>query len=762
MSLHQCCGLFLLVLLSAGLVSPTEGSAFQADPVATVAERLGSDDPATRLAAIEQLRALAAKYGDQAAQALAKAAGDDKADVASAALAALGSLGSQGAPAVETLAELLARDDANLQIQVLDCLGRIGPAASAAVPAIKDRLGDDSPEVLAHAVWALAVVQSRVSPELQDALPKLMAALQSDSPQVRNAGVRALAVVGRPSTSIVRRLLTSDNPTLVRAGLDIATELGPQADEAVDELRRIVADRQADVEVVAGAASALGAIGPAASAAIEPLAARLTSDDSAVRAYAASALGKIASDSALAERALLARADDPDPIVRREVLSALSRVVTQANRERVSAVLLAVLADEQPAIQLAALDGLSRLGLPNAEALARLLANPQSAHMAAILLGELGEEAAEAVNPLRRVLTGDLTPEVKMQVLLALGGIGPKAAAAVPDIQAALEHGSPAVRYAAAYALGAIGPAASGSAEALTKLSQGDEAYERLVAVWALAQIAPDDRTRVNQALEALTAALVGEDPQLRMLAAQGLVELEVPPRAKLAALQKAIAGAEGLQVRRAMQVMGELVQPAVPLLIEQLENPETASVAALALGQAGPEAAAAVPGLVKMLSRADRDARFAALVALGQIGPKSAAAVPAVQTVLESDEADTELRMVAAWTLGSIGLAAKPAATALKQLVQGDDAQLRDMAAWALVHIRPEGENLAAYLPLLVEGTRDQRPLVRRQMALALGELGLTDPSAIDALNRLMQDHVPEVSAAATMALEQIKERGN
>lgn len=725
------------------------------DIVESVAKRLASDDIATRLTALEQLESLAPAEGESAVMAIASALEDKNPAVKIAALAALASLGNQALPAVDKIAGLIDSDDTVTSHNALVVLGTIGPAARGAREAIVAQLDSDDPAKVIHAVWALARISPRGDDAIAAALPKVAQAMVSN-PDLRPDAIRALVTVGRPGVKLVRRLLANENARVQFVATQIATGLGPEAGEATEDLVRILGT-DAPPMLLASAARALGSIGPAASDATGPLGKLLSSEDVSVRANVADALGKIGVSSPETVERLLIAAKDENATVRREAMTALGAASVEGDwNTRITTALIDGLNDENPGVQVASLEGLNRLGLPKAELLARELGDPKAAAMAAVLLGEMGPDAAPAVPALEKALKSDLPPEVKLQVIVAMGAVGADAAVATPALVEALSDESSIVRYSAAYALGSIGPGAAAGVESLEKLAASEDAFEQLVATWALARVQPDNRRRVATALDLLAQTLVGEDDRLRVAAARGLVELNVQPSVKLVALQEAFSKADSLAVRRAMQVLGDLIQPAIPLLIEQLGNADTAAVAALALGQAGPEAAAAVPGLVKLLSGADM-AQKSALVALAEIGPKSASAVPAIVTVLQSEEEDNQSRMLAAWALGRIGLAAADAATPLKSVVAGDNSDLRVMGAWALVHIRPEGEDLTAYVPLLIEGASDQRPLVRRQMALGLGQVGATSPKALAALEALAADPIPEVSSAAVAALEAI-----
>jgi HEAT repeat protein len=67
-------------------------------------------------------------------------------------------------------------------------------------------------------------------------------------------------------------------------------------------------------------------------------------------------------------------------------------------------------------------------------------------------------------------------------------------------------------------------------------------------------------------------------------------------------------------------------------------ENLRVRQTAAVALGQIGPEAAPAVPALVKTLAHSDDVLRRQAAAALGRIGPAAREALPALRKARQDE----------------------------------------------------------------------------------------------------------------------------
>jgi HEAT repeat protein len=202
-----------------------------------------------------------------------------------------------------------------------------------------------------------------------------------------------------------------------------------------------------------------------------------------------------------------------------------------------------------------------------------------------------------------------------------------------------------------------------------------------------LERIADDDLDAASElaqmgdfGLEVLLTARESNDIRVHRRAARAMVsfgEKAVPPLVK--ALPRARARAEVILV-----AIGE---PAIPALEEALANDDTAPSAARVLGMMGERASSARPalmGVVQDVKRKD-DARAEAAWALGQLGPDAAAAV-----VLGSAAGSSPftVRERAIRALGLMGPAARPAVRVLVAALEHADRRVVELAAEALGQI--------------------------------------------------------------------------
>jgi HEAT repeat protein len=235
-----------------------------------------------------------------------------------------------------------------------------------------------------------------------------------------------------------------------------------------------------------------------------------------------------------------------------------------------------------------------------------------------------------------------------------------------------------------------------------------------------------------------LIADLIGQNLELRRTAAYelgriGALETDAAVPALIDALNDEDGGVR-LVAAKALENIGPAAAAAIPALTAWLsgENRDEARVAAYALGGIG--AGSAVPALAACLLQERsgtidgldfEDPSYAAAYALGRIGsPGANAAVPALITILTSERVNLHFR--AATALGKIGPAAVAAVPALVAALgqKGPGEFLRQAAAEALGQI---GTGAIAALPALVEAaSHDDWDRVR---CAARDALALIDP---------------------------------
>jgi HEAT repeat protein len=202
-----------------------------------------------------------------------------------------------------------------------------------------------------------------------------------------------------------------------------------------------------------------------------------------------------------------------------------------------------------------------------------------------------------------------------------------------------------------------------------------------------------------------------------------------------------------------ALGKIGKDAASAGPELIAALADtdPLVRGVAARSVAAVTPDAAEAVPALMKLFPDVD------AIRAVSRYGKAGAPAVPRLIELLKHD--DSVVRWQSARALGKIGEPAVPAVPELMRLTREDkQPQVREHAAEAMGDIGPAA---AAGIPALVAALHDENSRVRRDAVRALGEMGSAAKSAIDAVKAAIKDPDADVKSAAERAARLIDPAG-
>lgn len=250
-----------------------------------------------------------------------------------------------------------------------------------------------------------------------------------------------------------------------------------------------------------------------------------------------------------------------------------------------------------------------------------------------------------------------------------------------------------------------------------------------------------------DEVVEALCAALLDADAEVRAAAAQSLSELKEPASGHV--LSRWAARPEPFVRRAVLRGLRELrfaqaFDPALQALADTDADVRLEAVAVL-----GWLKDARALALLASLAASDvsADVRRAAVGALGFASDDDHATLDALLAALR--DSVWQVREEAATTLGKLRAAAARAA-----LVEAlDDAywQVRLRATRALGQLR-DAQAAPAVAVLLTHAISN----LRKEAALALGELG--SPGSLPALRAALDDRDPEVRKAVRIAIAQIE----
>lgn len=281
------------------------------------------------------------------------------------------------------------------------------------------------------------------------------------------------------------------------------------------------------------------------------------------------------------------------------------------------------------------------------------------------------------------------------------------------------------------------------------RLRGGSGQQKQAAALKALLQMG----TNGTAAIPAVASTLEGSDIYLaslagRTLAAQGQEALP----SLIAALNNPDIGVRSYACT-ALGALGTNAAPAVPELAKILTNEVGAisRIVGFTLAQIGKPA---IPALLPIvLHTNDTAARWAAY-ALGLIGPDAKAAVPGLLAAFP-DRRRPEWREAALIAMGRMGLPDAAAADLVAASLADADPTIRGAAAQALAE-RPK--YVRERMPKFIELLSDPDSKVREQAALALSRVGRAGAPALAKLEALQVSDSSEVRRAASGAVANIR----
>ncbi len=271
-----------------------------------------------------------------------------------------------------------------------------------------------------------------------------------------------------------------------------------------------------------------------------------------------------------------------------------------------------------------------------------------------------------------------------------------------------------------AWALGRFGKRATAAIPALAKTMHGKDHWAKQPATWALRQMGEDAAPATDELVKALGIGWAGS----------------------------AYEAGCGYHAAHALANIGK---PAVPKIVAALsggKNADQQRAAACALGLIGPDAAAGIPELIKVLRSKSPLVRCEAALALGKIDPKAAGVIPALQNA--SKDADYGVRNNVVKALGTCA-PKNPAAVAVLEKVLGDKKKEVAYAAY-----RSLGNGGKAAIAALAKAAGNADAWHRKYATRALGDAarGKGGEKAVSALTKALSDKDAEVRREAVWSL--------
>jgi HEAT repeat protein len=349
----------------------------------------------------------------------------------------------------------------------------------------------------------------------------------------------------------------------------------------------------------------------------------------------------------------------------------------------------------------------------------------------------------------------DQDPAVRTDAATKLAALGPKAAAAIPQLSDALIDSVASVRHAVLQAFANMGPRAADAAGTVAILLGYDEMETQIMAADALAKIGAPGPSVVP-----LNRALLDDEGSVRAACARvlggfGAASLVAVPRLTRLADTDSVA-----EVRAAAKEALDRIAPEqgraqrVAAGLRSKDTPTRLATATM-LAEMGNAGRPAIPLLVRAFKDPDAGVRFAAATSATQIAPDSASVRKGVLAIVTNTHEDRIERAKLARTAKDFHLPLDGGVPALATQSKSTDLLVKKGAVVILGLVRPVTD---AAVQALIAALSDDSIDVRGLSAEALGGIGKEAQAALPSLDHLMKtDRDPGVRNFASSAYYRI-----
>ncbi len=623
---------------------------------------------------------------------------------------------------ISALVKKLASKDRNVKtaaMQELDVIGKL------AVPVLIEILGDN-PDPITHTNTLLSL--GRLWPAAKDAMPFAVAGLTHDNARVRVAAAYVIGGMGEDARYMLPQLLDiagrrSASEDFRRIAVISISRIDPDCKESVPVF--VTCLTASGVRLRAAAAEALGESDDAIRKpeVLRALAGALKDKNKDVRNAAvysvSSAIGKSESPAMLVAMNTVLESDDEKvaevvlskfwyddrPDLCRLFIPSLIRYAenaTKPGRFRKMAIEVVVGVSPRDPRVITAITGLLK-----SESVDVRVFTCEAARFSYV------QTSNDVVALLKKHMKMD-EPNVRLAAAKTLWSarFDPVAISVIAEL---LHHSDKSVRTAAleelkdSHMCRAVRPMVP-SLLRLLKDKNPTMRVEAASLLWKMCRMP-------RQVLPTLTDILDNCSEEDSLVAAMGLVEKMGPAaRVTTGRLAEIVAGTRESPERvraaaaRAMATIGKPT-PEVLLALKKAmrhESPFVQAEAARALWRVTGDAKAVIPVLLKVLASGDR-ADKTVFGVLTEMGPDAAAAVPVLVKMLDGERFGGDSRILpAAKTLGSIGPQASAAVKGLTQLLKSAKGQDRWDVALALWQVTRDAERCGPILLCTLDADRE------------------------------------------------------
>jgi HEAT repeat protein len=533
----------------------------------------------------------------------------------------------------ELLIQRIRSKDASLHATSSQQLGEIGERA---IPLIIRTL-ENKKEIPETRIWLLEALKPNAK-YLGSFVRNLAKLLRDKDVDVRGNSLEILGRMGSKARPVIDKVLETWNDPdnrIRRLAFFVTQQIAEDFSEYLPRLINILSD--SDPIVREGAALALATLKEKALPSLPQLILLYKDPSEAVRAAAAKAIGSMGKAAVKEVMALLEEGKPRE--LKLMAIKALGRL-RPVQREQAAA-LVALATGPDQGLRAAAQQECVRVGQPCTRGMLKALEKHRDnqALLIEILstLGIMGHGAKEAVSAIKSYLAPSVPRSLRLVATKSLGLLGKDAKKAAPAVVKILDEKDPKLVQAAMRTLVRMRVVPSDGLSKIMGILKGENPLLRTEAAMAIKQLGP---LALNK-IEALIDLLGSKDANLRLWASFAIGGMG---RSANGPLRRAFKAASKLQKIGILQTFGELgigAASSVEFLTKVLhsEDPPQMIHAGRALARIGHLAAPAIPTLLKLLRKKDKDVRVVALTALGKISTKNEALRRAFEVALKDPQ---------------------------------------------------------------------------------------------------------------------------
>lgn len=551
-------------------------------------------------------------------------------------------------------------EDLERRRRVYRALGLLHSQRYDVIPKLIESLADPDPAI--RKIILESIVD--LDPDSLSIVRALMIMLRDPDRRVRETSMRQIARLGPKAVAAIPWLMKILKNQKFSEYREASLTLGAIGEGAFQEVLKLSKDGDADLK--ARGIRALGAFGDRG---VKELTLYLQHPDPRIRAMAVTGF---TSHSKLSPKALESLVEVFKNTENEDIQSQVLKILKFAGANGVDP-LMTLLGDANTVPLKDVIKSLAWIGAPSQKAFSKIKALSKDPKLKSVVeesLAKIGSSKAEELPTLMKLYNN---PELRPQVILSLGKMGKAGAGSVPRLREQLQMTKPDLRKLAVKALGGLGPVARAAIPDLIKLAKDEP---RLAQTCFEALVKIGSKQLGKGSAQTLRSFFKHKDETLRLAAIIALIALkdDAVPVFELKALLDSEKPRVAFVAARSLTRLGQHSPRVLQMLEDSLSKPIFRHSALKCLRYLGPKADPCIPKIADLLEQENVALTSAILDLIPTLSDKSELLVPFLRSAVQSDSLALKIKTIE--RLGSMGPRAKQALPVLIEALPDKDCQ--------------------------------------------------------------------------------------